>query len=217
MIMNRNPHVGSGGGVSMLGVLIGGLFNGFDLGFDNTGTVGFAFSPYGTFYLIMEQNDGQLQYIGFNGVVSGAAAAEIGLPSLEGIWSGDYNWITYSPAPPRPDTTPATDQQKLKAVKVAGMKASHDFGCVVDAELGMIPVVGPLMSGGASTALGLTDSGFGYAEDAHIVASQFNNRFSNGVADLTEKLGRFGTAFSAANAMVETNACIDNGPALGGF
>ncbi len=40
-----------------------------------------------------------------------------------------------------------TDQSKLQALKVAGMEAAHDLGCVAKTEAGMIPFAGHFMGG----------------------------------------------------------------------
>ncbi len=58
-----------------------------------------------------------------------------------------HTWFVPSPAFVGPDVTPATDQQRLMAVKVAGMRASHDLGCAA------IPGAG-LVAGSAAFKLG---------------------------------------------------------------
>ena len=124
--------------------------------------------------------------------------------------SGD--WIPHSPPPGRPNTTPPTDQQKLTVVKVVGLEASHDLGCVVNAEAGMIPFAGDLMDNGSQSPLNGADKALGKVGEAGIVASFFNNGFSAAVEGAAEKLAPIGTAVSTVNAAMNANACINNGP-----
>ncbi len=139
------------------------------------------------------------------------------------------NWFMPSSVPSgRNPSAPPTDQQKLMAVKVAGMQASHDLGCIVNAEVGMVPFAGHFMDD-PKTPFGKADSTLGAIGEVGIVASQSDRigqglsaiempniggavaQYGPAVENLAEKAGPVGAVVGAANAMMKANACINSG------
>jgi hypothetical protein len=123
----------------MLGVYDGSL-GADEPGFsDGPGVISFAFSSDGGFFLIVEQANGQLQYLGFNGVIGGAAAAEIGLPSLEGFGYGSGGGVTV--------TRSGEQRQELQEKRQEIEKQSNECGREA------AQVSGPLAPGPLDTVL----------------------------------------------------------------
>jgi RHS repeat-associated protein len=227
MMMRTGANVGGGGGFSMLGTY-NGSFAADEPSWDPiTLYIGDDITPVnaalyaGTYDL----GGGLLGAVSFSnfqidpntGTYDGFGQETISFSVFSSVTTTpDGNWMPHSPAPVRPDDT-VTDEKKLMTFKVAGMKASHDLGCVLNAEAGMLPFVGPLFDAGSSSSLDSADGIFGAVGAAGIVASQFNNSFSAGVESLSSKVGPLGTAVGTVNGALKANACIDNGLESSGF